>query len=96
MKLSSNEPIYAVHGSFIAIKKDYFEKGGSLRYGSFLYGEEIFLAEETRRIGLKTGVLSSICVMHNEHITTGKIKGKRHMHYLNESLRFLQKTYFSK
>jgi GT2 family glycosyltransferase len=92
----SNEPVYAVHGSFVVIKKEYFENGASLTYGSFLYGEEIFMAEETRRIGLKTCVFTSILVTHNEHITTGKIKGKKHMHYLNKSLRFLKKTYFSK
>ena len=44
--------IYAPHGSFIAFRRRYFEAGGSLDYGSFLFNEEIFVAETARRLGL--------------------------------------------
>jgi GT2 family glycosyltransferase len=88
-------PVYAVHGSFIVMKRDYFQKSAGLRFASFLYGEELFLAEECRKHGYLVGVLRSIHVYHNEHITTGAVKDKKHMKYLHESLNYIKKSYFS-
>jgi GT2 family glycosyltransferase len=88
-------PVYAIHGSFMALKREYFQRGRGLQYGSFLYGEELFIAEECRNSGYSVGVMSSLHVFHREHTTTGSVKNKKHMKYLHESLTFIKKTYFS-
>ncbi len=62
--------IYAPHGAFLAFHSDYFLRGGTLDYGSFLFYEEIFVAEEVRRLGGKVLYLPSIVVHHREHVTT--------------------------
>lgn len=41
--------IYAPFGAFIVFHRQYFESGGHLSYGSFLFGEEIFITETARR-----------------------------------------------
>jgi GT2 family glycosyltransferase len=91
----NDQPVYAIHGSFMAFKREYFQKSHGLHYGSFLYGEEIFVAEECRNSGQSVGVIGSLHVFHREHTTTGSVKNKKHMKYLHESLSFIKKTYFS-
>lgn len=62
--------IYAPHGSFILFNREYFERGGNLRSGAFMYGEEIFVAETCRRIGLNVTYLPALEVLHDEHVST--------------------------
>jgi GT2 family glycosyltransferase len=62
--------IYAPHGAFIIFSREYFERGGSLNVGAFLYAEEIFVAETCRRLGLNVTYLPSIEVLHDEHVST--------------------------
>ncbi len=45
--------LYAPHGSFVIFHRSYFEKGGNLDFGAFLFGEEIFVAETAHRLKLK-------------------------------------------
>src|SRR5690606_9680493 len=41
--------IYAPHGSCIALSRQYFERGGTLSYGAFLFCEELHVAETARK-----------------------------------------------
>jgi GT2 family glycosyltransferase len=43
--------IYAPHGAFMIFSRKYFESGGYIDDGFFLYGEEITVAEICRRLG---------------------------------------------
>jgi GT2 family glycosyltransferase len=70
-KLGSVESIYAPHGAFVAIGREYFSRGGGLEPGTFLYSEEYLLAETARRIGVKVIYDPRFIVMHHEHATTG-------------------------
>ena len=68
------DKIYAAHGSFIIINKEFFRIGGTLYYSKLLYSEEIYLAEQIYRFGKQIKYLDNIEIEHNEHSTTGKIK----------------------
>ncbi len=92
---ASVEDTYAVHGSMMILAKSFFEKGGTLKYDSFLYGEEIYIAEQCRELGLKTMVFHELKVTHHEHSTTGNIKNRMHMKFLNSSLKFLHSKYYN-
>lgn len=83
---TKNIEIYAPHGSFIIINKRYFERGGDLRFNSFLFGEEIFLGEITRNLNLKVKYNSTIKIKHNEHATTSLIKYNKKREYLYKSI----------
>lgn len=70
------EPIYAPHGAFMIFNRRYFESGGSLKYGVFLYGEELFVAERARTLGLAVLYDPRLKVVHREHSETGVINQK--------------------
>jgi len=86
--------VYAIHGSFMVLKRSYFETGGSLDFKSFLYGEELFIAEECRRLGLKILYEPSLKIVHREHTTTGNYKNSKHMKWLHQSLRYIRDEYY--
>jgi len=59
--------IYAPHGSFMILGASYFQKGGNLRHGTFLYAEEILVAETARDLGLRIRYVPALEVRHAEH-----------------------------
>jgi GT2 family glycosyltransferase len=66
--------IYAGHGSFIILTSMYFEKCGIIDYPIFLYGEEIYLAEQCRNAKLKVIYNPDLKVYDYEHISTSTMK----------------------
>ncbi|MGY1834621.1 glycosyltransferase family 2 protein [Blastococcus sp. SYSU DS0510] len=66
--------IYAPHGSFMLFNRVFFEHGGSLRHGTFLFGEEITIAERVRRLGLRVVYEPTLEVCHLEHQATGTVR----------------------
>jgi GT2 family glycosyltransferase len=87
--------VYAIHGSFMVLKKAFFVAGGNLNFKSFLYCEELFIAEQCKKLGLKTLFEPSLKVEHREHITTGNYKDARHMKFLHQSLRYIRDDYYA-
>ncbi len=85
---------YAIHGSMMFFTRHYFQRGGHLKFDSFLYGEELFVAEQLHQMGENCLVHLDMKVKHEEHSTTGKIKGPGHMKFLNQSLRYLKRVFF--
>ena len=46
----------------------YFDKGGTLNYPSFLFGEELFVAEQARQLNLTTVFEPSLKIEHQQHV----------------------------
>ena len=90
------DPVYAVHGSFFLLTKEFFGKGGTLHYPSFLFGEEIFLAEQTMLMNLKVCFDSNLKVIHHEHSTTAVVKSRVLVKYMHDSVSYLIATYFQR
>jgi len=59
--------VYAVHGSFLVFSHLFFSRGGRIDEDMFLFGEEAFVAEECRRLGLPVTYDPGMRVDHNEH-----------------------------
>jgi len=70
------ESIYAPHGSFLILSKNYFARGGNLEFPGFLFGEEIYIAESMRRLGLGVWYDPSLEVLHDEHKSTKLYKSR--------------------
>jgi len=87
-------PIYAPHGACIAFRKSYFEAGGTLRHGAFLFGEEIFVAETVRRLGLSVAHDPRLRVVHEEHKTTGHWPTKQMAAYMKEAAVYCADAFF--
>jgi len=88
------EKIYAPHGSFIALHRSYFERGGTLDYGAFLFGEEIFIAETARKLGLTVLYEPAIAIEHTERSTAAGLWNRDASRYRKQASRYLVKNYF--
>lgn len=88
------EKIYAPHGSFIALHRSYFESGGTLEYGVFLYGEEIFIAETARRLGLTVLYEPAISMEHTERSTAAGLWNRDTSRYRRQASRYLADHFF--
>lgn len=90
----SQETIYAPHGSFLIFSRYYFERGGDLDFPEFLFGEEIYIAENMRRLGLRVAYEPSLRVTHQEHHSTKLLKSRRVAKYLAYSAAYCADTFF--
>jgi GT2 family glycosyltransferase len=64
--------IYAAHGSFIIFSRSYFDAGGYIDDGFFLYAEEFAVAEICLRLGLHVTHDVALQVCHSGHRVTGR------------------------
>ena len=72
--------------------RTYFEKGGTLDHGAFLFGEEVFVAESARKFGMEIVYDKRLRVIHSEHVTTRSSKDR--MKYKYEAARYCAKEFF--
>ncbi|MHC1706083.1 MAG: glycosyltransferase family 2 protein [Bacteroidales bacterium] len=86
---------YSLHGSFLVFSGNFFEKGGHLSYGSFLFGEEIFIGELAGDLKLNVLYDPDYKIVHHEHATTGIYKSAIHVRYLHDSYKYIMTTYYS-
>lgn len=95
-KSYARKNIYSPHGSFIIFSKQYFAKGGNLSYPKFLFGEEIFVAETVRSIGLTVVYYPAMQVYSYDHVSTsGKVfRSRKIASYIYESAVFIAERYF--
>jgi len=89
-------PIYASHGSCVIFNRRYFVSGGSIDYPVFLFGEEIFVAETARQLGLSVVHCPQLWVFDKEHASTGgAMRSRKVAAYMNEATRYLVQKYFA-
>jgi GT2 family glycosyltransferase len=62
--------IYAPHGSFLLFVKSFFEAGGDLRYPRFLFGEEVYVAEECAARRLTINYCPRLVIHDSDHGST--------------------------
>jgi len=97
IKLPSNfELIYAPHGSCFLLKKTFFEKGGNLNYKGFMYGEEIYIAEEIRKLNLDVAWVPELKVTHFKKSTTCKVLNEKKVRWRLEISKILWNDYFAR
>lgn len=89
------QQIYAPHGSFVAFSRKYFESGGTLEHGVFLFGEEIFVAETARHLGLTIVYDPRLQIIHREHTTTSIFKSRKILGFVREAAEYCADTFFT-
>jgi len=87
-------PIYAGHGSFMILTKEFFKRCSRLDYPVFLYGEELYLAEECRRRNLKVVYVPDIKLTTLGSVSTRKLKRNSLYRYNYEALTFIIDQYY--
>ena len=86
--------IYAPQGAFIIFDQRYFESGGTLNHGAFLFGEEIFVAEMAQHLGLSIVHDRRLRVIHGEHSTTGVFGSRKMANHKAQSAAYCADTFF--
>jgi GT2 family glycosyltransferase len=95
-KYQDGTKMYAPHGAFMMFTRDFFTRGGKVNYPRFLFSEELFVAEQVRRIGLEVVYRPNLIVFDNEHGSTSQMPSRRvaiesiksYLYYLRTRLGF--------
>lgn len=87
--------VYAAHGSFLLFNRSYFAEGGDLRFGAFLFGEEVFVAESVRRIGGQVMYDSRFEVTHSSQSTAAFFTNREIARYMRDSAEHVADHYFT-
>lgn len=69
----ASQPIYAPHGSFVIFSRTFFEAGGFIDDGFFLYAEEFSVAEMSIRLRLPVIHEPALRVRHKGGQSTGRM-----------------------
>jgi GT2 family glycosyltransferase len=85
--------IFSPHGAFIIFAKSYFEKGGEIDAGYFLYGEEVSIAGQAVKYGLSIGYIPQLKILHLESITTGKGLSRAKYTYQKQATKYINEKY---
>jgi GT2 family glycosyltransferase len=93
-RASSPEKIYAPQGAFIAFHRSYFERGGTLEHGAFLFGEEIFVAETVRKLGLTVLYEPALVIEHTERGAAAGLFNRDISRFRKQASRYLARTFF--
>ncbi len=93
---SDYERIYAPHGSCFLLRKNFFEKGGRLNYKGFMYGEEIYIAEEIRKLDFHVAWVPQLKVMHFKSSTSCKVLNDKKVRWRLDISKILWNDFFRK
>lgn len=86
--------IYAPHGSFMIFQNSFSSFLKKMEYPMFLFGEEIYIAENLRMQNLRTLYYSKLRIEDSDHVSTSKLKSRAFYRYNYESLMYLTKEFF--
>lgn len=86
--------IYAGHGSFMLFTKAFVLNYPELHYPTFMYGEEIYMAELIKKSQLKVRYTPTLHIANTGNISTGLIHQDRKSKWSKESLNTIRKMFF--
>jgi GT2 family glycosyltransferase len=87
-------PIYGAHGSFLIFSRSYFEAGGYIDDGHFLYAEELCVAEICVHLGLRVVHDPDLQIWHEGHRVTGRRLNRTMYEYARGGLHYVLRKYF--
>jgi GT2 family glycosyltransferase len=90
---SGRAAIYAAHGAFMIFSRNFFEQGGFIDDGFFLYAEEFCSAEICCRLGLPVVHDPELKVSHQAHQTVGRYLSLPIFRYQQEGFAYALKKY---
>jgi len=93
VKIQKEERIFSPHGAFIILNKSYFDKGGYIDTGYFLYGEESSLSAQANILGLSVGFVPDLLIQHWENISTGKRFTRSKFQFQKDAYKYIRYKY---
>ena len=92
--VSQVEPIYAPHGSAIFLHRNFFDHGGSIDCRSFMYAEELHIAERVAAARLRVFWVPGLNILHNATMVTGMVGSAPRLRWRAQSLRVIRDDYY--
>jgi GT2 family glycosyltransferase len=89
------QEIFSAYGAFMIFDKKYFQSGGFIDYGYFLYGEETSVSAQCRDLKLKILYCPELIVFHKEHTTTQSHGFKRKIYKLQRNAYMYIKKHYT-
>jgi len=89
----SDLQIYAPHGSIFIFRNAFFERGCNIHFPYFLFGEEIYIAEQVKEKKGKILYVPELNVIHNEHTSTGLFKWGRKFDAIRQTRENMKSLY---
>jgi GT2 family glycosyltransferase len=86
--------VYAPHGAFLILNRSYFEAGGYIDDGFFLYAEEFSVAEICRQLQLRVVHDPGLRVCHDAHQVTGRMCNRTSFEHGRQGFRYALRKYF--
>jgi GT2 family glycosyltransferase len=86
--------IYGAHGAMFIFSRSYFETGGFIDDGYFLYAEELCTAEICVRMGLRIVHDTELRVLHDAHQVTGRHLNRAMYEHARGALYYALRKYF--
>ncbi len=86
--------IYGAHGAFFIFSRSYFEAGGYIDDGHFLYAEEVCIAEICLHLGLGVVHDRELQVWHEGHQATGRRLNRAMYEHARGALHYTLDKYF--
>lgn len=86
--------VYAPHGAFLIFSRSYFEAGGYIDDGFFLYAEEFSVAEICRKLRLSVVHDPDLRVSHDAHRVTGRMCNRTTFEYGRQGFEYALRKYF--
>lgn len=93
VKNENERKIFSAHGACIIFNRSYFERGGKIDAGYFLYGEEDSVAAQADILGLKIGFVPHLKIKHSESVSTGKRFSKNKYRFQKKAYRYIKNKY---
>jgi len=90
---TSEKRIFSAHGAFIIIGKEYFNRGGYIDDGFFLYGEEDSMGAISQENNIRVGYCPELKVLHKESKTIGKGLSRRKYKFQRRAYKYIRKKY---
>jgi GT2 family glycosyltransferase len=96
VRATPEEPqkIYGAHGSFLIFNRSYFNAGGYIDDGHFLYAEELCVAEICFRLNLRVIHDPALRVWHQGHQATGRWLDRQMYEYARHGLHYALQKHF--
>jgi len=93
-KSTKSSRIYGAHAAFFIFSRSYFEAGGYIDDGHFLYAEELCIAEICVHLGLRVIHDQELRVWHEGHLATGRRLKRAMYEYARGGLHYALRKYF--
>ena len=87
--------IYAAHGSFMLFTREFVRRYPTLQFPSYMYGEEIWLAELIRLADMHVLYAPALKIQNTGNINTSQLQLSRKLNWSKTSLRIIAKQFFN-